>query len=175
MRENSLPHRVDRCFNALEAAPVALGQVVYRVVLGRSAKGRESASYQADLAGLLRQAQNGQSDALEARDTFSLAAAHWALLGAVGVMLGMLLDYTLHVSFDLVVGISLTGCPAVSAASAADAGKSHRMSKRADAVKRARKGRGKRVVPRYAPIRNRWMLSVVAGVLLAAMWIMLFR
>ncbi|WP_018547057.1 hypothetical protein [Streptomyces sp. LaPpAH-108] len=136
----------DRCAGEVEAAPVALGQVLYRLVLKNSAKGRRSASFQADLTSWLRRSQRGECDAGEAYDMFSLSAAHWAFLAALGIVSGMFLDHLFGVSFAVF--------PALCLFSAADAVRARRSRKNLT----------------YRPIARRWVIPVAASVSLLAVW-----
>ncbi|MFG3496812.1 hypothetical protein [Streptomyces sp. NPDC047886] len=174
MQDGSTSHVLGRSFNALEAAPVTFGQYLYRAVLGKSVRGRASADYQADLAAWMRRAQRGDCDADEAREIFSLSAAHWAFLAAFGIMLGMVLDYALNVSFDLVVSVFLTVCPAVSLASFIEALRAKRLKRMTPARKQS-KGKHADVELKYAPIRGRWTISATAIVLLTPLWVLLFQ
>ncbi|MEW2131188.1 hypothetical protein [Streptomyces sp. NPDC005435] len=144
----------DRCAGAVEAAPVALGQVLYRFVLRNSAKGRRSADFQADLTSWLRRSQRGECAAGEAYDMFSLAAAHWAFLAALGIVSGMFLDHLFGVSFAAVLAVTLSVFPAFCLLSAADA-------------VRARRSRENLT---YRPIARRWVIPVVASMSLPAVW-----
>ncbi|ARF61518.1 MULTISPECIES: hypothetical protein [Streptomyces] len=158
----------DRYVGAAEAMPITFGQILYRSVLKNSRKGKESASFQADLTAWIRQAQRGECDAEEARDIFSLSAAHWAFLAAFGIMTGMLLDYLFGVSFDAVLTLSLSVFPAFGLLSAADAVRARSAGQVDAAPKRAgKRGEGRRT---YRPIGHRWIIPVTASVVLAAGW-----
>ncbi|MFD8060635.1 hypothetical protein ACFXA0_27770 [Streptomyces cyaneofuscatus] len=161
----------DRYAGTIEAAPVAVGQILYRSVLRNSDKGKKSASYQADLTTWIRQAQRGESDPEEASDIFSLSAAHWAFLAALGIMSGMLLDHLFGVSFDAVLTCSLSVFPAFALLSVADAVRAR--SARETGAARKRPGKRKQESRRYRPIRHRWIIPVAAAVLLAAFWLLL--
>lgn len=162
----------DRNVGTMEAAPVALGQILYRAVLKNSDKGKKSADYQADLTSWLRQAQRGECDPEEACDIFSLSAAHWAFLAALGIMAGMLLDYVFGVSFDAVFTFSLSVFPAFSLLSAADAVRA-RLARGGNVAERTTKKRNEKG-RMYIPITHRWLIPAAAPALLAAFWIVVF-
>lgn len=159
---------LDRYVGAAEAAPIAFGQILYRSVLKNSRKGRDSASFQADLTAWIRQAQRGNRDPEEAYGIFSLSAAHWAFLAVFGIMSGMLLDYVFGVSFDAVLTLSLSVFPAFGLLSAADAVRARSAGQAGAAPKRAgKRGEDRRT---YRPIAHRWIIPVTASVVLAAGW-----
>ncbi|MFE9172582.1 hypothetical protein ACFYNZ_24415 [Streptomyces kebangsaanensis] len=162
----------DRYVGTMEAAPVALGQILYRSVLKNSDKGKKSASFQADLTAWLRQAQRGECDPEEAHDIFSLSAAHWAFLAALGIMSGMFLDYLFGVSFDAVLTFSLSVFPAFGLLSVVDAVRA-RSARDADAAEQ-RSSKWNKKSRKYRPIVHRWIIPVTASVLLLAVWLVVF-
>ncbi|MFJ6216647.1 hypothetical protein ACIQGZ_25450 [Streptomyces sp. NPDC092296] len=170
MQNSAKPGLVDRWFGGLEAAPIRLGQILYRLVLRRSKKGRGSADYQADIAEWMRRGQQGECSPAEAEGIFGLAAAHWAFLAGMGVVAGMALDYFLGVPFDLVLAVSLSVFPAFALASGADALRSHQLAARTTAPRRGRSDDG----VTYTPIRNRWAVFAAASILLASVWVAVF-
>ncbi|WP_329613095.1 hypothetical protein OG244_07110 [Streptomyces brevispora] len=172
MPDRDTRNAFDRYFGATEAAPIALGQILYRSILKNSDKGKKSPSFQADLTAGLRQAQRGECDPEEAWDIFSLSAVHWAFLAAFGIMAGMLLDYLFGVSFDTVVAASLSLFPAFSLLSAVDAARA-RSARDQNASERNSGKQGKKG-QKYIPIPHRWIIPVTAAVLLAALWLTVF-
>lgn len=163
---------LDRYVGTIEAVPVAAVQFLYRSVLKHAQKGRESPSFEADLTALLRQAQRGECGPEGARDMFCQSAELWALSAGAGAMAGMPLDHFLGVSFDAVLTFSLSVPPAFALLSLADAVRARSM-REAEAVrrqKRKRLGKKKQAIPRYRPIRRRWIIPVAASALLATFW-----
>ncbi|MHC5703633.1 hypothetical protein OTC26_019640 [Streptomyces tirandamycinicus] len=159
---------LDRCFGAMEATPVTIGQILHRFVFKNSSKGKESANLQVDLNAWIRQAQRGDCDPDEAYDIFSLSAAHWGFLAAFGIMSGMLLDYLFGISFDLILTFSLSAFPAFGLLSVADAVRA-RLARDADKTKKRASKRSKKI-HKYHPITHRRIIPIAASVSLLTAW-----